>query len=33
VKEEEMNNIPKPASKFGFSNWFFQGMSIAAVIK
>lgn len=33
VQEEEMNNIPKPESKFGFANWFFQGMSIAAVIK
>ena len=33
VREEEMEWIPKPEQKFGFANWFFQGMSIDSVLK
>ena len=33
VREEEMEGIPKPETKFGFGNWFFQWMSLAAAMK
>ncbi len=33
IAEEEIGGIPKPEDKFGFANWFFQGMSFAAAIK
>ncbi len=33
VKQEEMDNVPTPESKFGLFNFLFQGMSIASVIK
>lgn len=33
VAEEEKQGIPKPESKFGFGNWFFQWMSMMTLIK
>jgi len=33
IAEEQMKGIPKPEDKFGFANWFFQWMSVAAAIK
>jgi len=33
VKQEKMDNVPIPESKFGLFNFMFQGMSLASVVK